>query len=340
MTDLLYRIFNRVIILSINGADYKISAPDCRLRYYAELHRQKILNDYKYDLPLLEDYIRFLIKMHLVDADYENKIKNMSDTIKRFKLQLFQVGPKIEQAKKIRKNLELMKKKINQYITDIEFYKRPTLEYFADTQKNKFILINTVYNKQEELVFNQIELNTSLLNIIIDKLNQEDISSSSFREIARSDDWRAYWNVDKNNVFGIPPLEYSEDQKVLCSFSRMYDNMFEHPECPEENVINDDDLTDGWFLFQREKNTKDKKQEFLSHIDDRFTEVFSSAENQDEANSIYSINNQDGDRILRERAAVLKQKEEVRDLDFKDVQLDFIETKSKTESAFMKNIGG
>ena len=72
-----------------------------------------------------------------------------------------------------------------------------------------------------------------MLNKIIEQLNSADISPEQFRDIVRSYSWRTYWIANKENIFGIPAIEYSEDQKTLISYSNMYDNILEHPECPD-----------------------------------------------------------------------------------------------------------
>ena len=41
-------------------------------------------------------------------------------------------------------------------------------------------------------------------------------------------------------------------------YSKLYDGAYEHPECPEDSVIQDDDMFDGWMIFQRRKREKSK----------------------------------------------------------------------------------
>lgn len=333
--NILYRIFSRIIIININGKEYIVKAPTAILRYQAEIYKQKVIEDYKYELPRLEFYEQYLIRAGFIERDYETKIKNMNDTIRRFKLELYQCGPRIEQEKKVRKNLEVMKKKLYDYCVDVDTYKKPSVEYFAEDLKNKYLLTQTTFY-DDKLIFNLEDLDVGLLNCIVEKLNEEDVSIEKFRELARTEPWRNYWNVNKQNVFGISSINYSEEQKILCNFSRFYDSIFEHSDCPDDNVIEDCDKIDGWMIFQHEKNKKDRKPVLGSNIPEKFQEVYINAKSQQEANKIYAENSQDSKRILKERAAVLKGKEEVKDIQFVDTKLTILEERSKQESALMK----
>ena len=72
--------------------------------------------------------------------------------------------------------------------------------------------------------------------------------------------WRGYWNADKTNIFDKCTTELTDEQRALLNISRMYDNIYEHPECPDDKIIEDDDALDGWMILQKRKNDKDKKK--------------------------------------------------------------------------------
>ena len=331
---ILYRVFNKIIIIELDSKQYTIKAPTALLRYQAEIYKQKIINEYKYELPHLDTYELFLISKQFIDNDYESKIDNMSKSIKRLKVDLYKCGPLIEREKQVRQSLIGMKNKLNTYISNLETMRRPTLEYFSESLKNKFILIKTIFYN-DRLLFNSDDLNLNLLNRVIDHLNEQDVGGAEFREIARTTPWQDYWRCNKGDLFGTPSIEYSEDQKILCSLSRMYDSVWEHPESPPENIIEDDDKLDGFLIYHSEKNQQDKKKE-ISNLDDKYTEVYLPAKNMDEAASIYAANSEYGKRVLRDRAKVLKQNSEVSDIMYKDVQLDVLEKTSAQESQLMR----
>lgn len=320
------------MIISIDNIDYMVYSPDMGLKYRAEIYKQRLIEDYKYHLPLLEDYNRFLIQQNILDIDYQSKINNMTDALRKLKKDLYLVGPLIEKEKNIRKSLVAVKENLYSYLGEIDLLRRPTLEYFTENLKNKFILINSI-KVNDNYIFNDENIDIVLLTSLIEKINEQDIRDSQFRELARTNPWQDYWRSNKYNLFGISASEYSEDQKTLCSLSRMYDNVWEHPECPSEDVISDDDKLDGFLIYQSEKNKQDKPKYGLTNLSDKYDEVYITASSQEEANSIYSQNSPEAVRMLKQRAHVLKGKEEVKDIDFVDRRMDLLAQMSAAETA-------
>ena len=70
------------------------------------------------------------------------------------------------------------------------------------------------------------------------------ISGETYRQIARNDPWRSMWANGKkqSEVFGRGAVELTKDQLALCSYSGMYDSVYESPDSPDEKIIDDDEL--------------------------------------------------------------------------------------------------
>ena len=91
------------------------------------------------------------------------------------------------------------------------------------------------------------------------------IEEAQYRELARNNPWRSYWSSEKTarGVFGVCAAETTTEQRTIMMFSSMYDSVYESGEAPEDNVIEDDDMLDGWFLIQKQKREQEKaKSEF------------------------------------------------------------------------------
>lgn len=338
MEDLLYRILSRQVRLNIDGLEYIIKSPDVDLKYRAELYKKDLYYKYRFELPHLENYNRYLIANNFIEADFENKISNMNKTIKKFKVELFLTGAKIETEKRVKEKLSQMRKNLNSYYSNLELYQKNCLEYFVNSLKNKYLLINTTW-LDNKLVFDPNKLDLNLLTEIISELNKKDISSSEFRDLALSDDWRSYYLSNQSNIFGVAGIDLSEEQKILCGYTRMYQNALEHPDCPPEEIIRNHDKFDGWMIHEQEKSKNAQKEKNVTELDPKFQEVYKMAETQEEANAIYNVNTQDGVRILKERAQVLKTKDEVKDKEFRDVKLDILSKSSQAQSGHFQNIG-
>tara|TARA_Y100000385_G_C12898582_1_gene553184 strand:+ start:82 stop:555 length:474 start_codon:yes stop_codon:yes gene_type:complete len=105
------------------------------------------------------------------------------------------------------------------------------------------------------------------------------------------------WNTGKkiSGVFEKPSSELSKDQVALCSYSSMYDNVYESSEAPSDKVIEDDDCLDGWFIHQRREYEKQKKQRETDELIKNpkianSQEIFLMAKDQEEANKIFDVN--------------------------------------------------
>jgi hypothetical protein len=156
------------------------------------------------------------------------------------------------------------------------------------------------------------------------------LNESELREIARNEPWRLSWTLREQQVIFANEAgrQLTNDQKGLLIWSRMYDNIQESMDCPTEDVINDDDMLDGWFLVQKKKQESEKakselesrtKNEKIANAD----EVMVVADSQKEADKIHSMNSYGSEMIRKQRIAQVRAKGGVKsDLEFRDVQLD------------------
>ena len=143
---------------------------------------------------------------------------------------------------------------------------------------------------------------------LLEKYNQKSITPSDYRKIARSDPWRSMWiaSTKREGVFEGVPSEYNTPQLYLCSFSAMYDNVYQHPDSPDDKIIEDDTCLDGWFISEKRKREKEKKQKAADDLLSNpkianSQEVMLMADNQQKAKDILSLNNEHGRAVIEAR---------------------------------------
>jgi hypothetical protein len=108
----------------------------------------------------------------------------------------------------------------------------------------------------------------------------------------------------------------------------MYDSVYEHPESPNDKIIEDDDCLDGWFIDQRRKNEKIKKENEINGMlgNEKIAkagEVFIVAGSREEADAIHGINSPQSEANRKNRLNLIKEKGVVSsDLEFSDVRRD------------------
>lgn len=180
--------------------------------------------------------------------------------------------------------------------------------------------------KVEEFLKRCTYYNDNLCNI--EEFKIETLSSKYYkslheekiiRELSRSEPWRSLWTLRDSSgyqLFNNTDRELSPDQRNILVWSRMYDNVHESPDCPSNEVIEDDEMLDGWFLIQSDKR-KDSIME--SELENKLSnqkianspEVFLMADNQEDAIRIDSMNSQHARTIKRQRFNQIKQQGKV-----------------------------
>ena len=100
------------------------------------------------------------------------------------------------------------------------------------------------------------------------------------------------------------------DQKNLLAWSTMYDNIYESPDAPSEDVINDDDLLDGWTILQKKKREREKAQaELEAKMGDKAQgagEIFLMAGSKNDAERIETMNDVNATMTKKERLHTIR----------------------------------
>ena len=105
----------------------------------------------------------------------------------------------------------------------------------------------------------------------------------------------------------------------------MYDKIYEHPESPSEEIINDDDALDGWMIFNQEEIKKQKKEKgvdsMMSEKVRNSSEVFLMAGNdKEQAKDILDLNSKTGLQKIKARFDATKDGNVVPDSELPDVR--------------------
>lgn len=321
---LLYRIFCGYVIFYVNNDKYILRSATVELKYEAQLLYNNIINDEKYNDWIREDSLdSLLIYLNLWTKDTNMIIKDLEKKIDNTKAEYYTSFKLTDKKKNAKKNLDNYKKQLNAILSKKEELYSNTLEGYANSIKNEYIITNSLY-KNNNLVFDnsQSSHNYLLFNTILSELNKYSINIIDFKKLSRSHIWRSYWNIKKNNIF---QNELSDDQRTLIGISQMYDRVYEHPECPSDEIIEDDDALDGWMIVQKRKVEKDKKQHQIDNLNPKLKnaqEVFLFPGNQEEAQEIIGLNTIEGLSRMKSKIAHVNQFGLTEESKLPDVQID------------------
>lgn len=314
----IYRIITGHYFIIIDGKTYKVVSPRLSIKQEAHSVYMAVLQQYKFDnaswLTEKEKYT-VLYKNELWNEAKEKELQAFSKRLEDMKIELYLKYLDIPMRKKIKSSIETGKREIQKMLNSKISLDHMTLESYATNIKNEHIISNTVYNMDGSKVFDKQNMDSDLLEIFIKEISENTIDMTTLREIARSDLWKSYWDAAKNNIFPPPAYEWTDEQRLLINLSKMYDSVREHPEAPDDDIINDDDALDGWILFNKRKAEKErKKSKVMDAIGGKYknaNEIFLVTNSEEESREVYSLNDPETMAQIKTMAVLAQEKGEV-----------------------------
>jgi hypothetical protein len=327
----LSRILSGFYLFLHKNNRYKLKYPTINVKYEASLYTQEEYTNSRFNEWIMdEDILSTLIMLNIWNPIKEKELNDSSNKIDDLKVDLFKNCLNPTKVKSIKKQIASSKKRQNYLYSVRHSFDHLTSSGYAEMLKNQYILINSLYDNNNNLVFKNMEsVDFSLFNSLSSIIYNNVIPIDVFRLIARSESWRNYWSANKDYIFDKPTLEWSDEQKTLVIITKMYDNAYEHPECPSDKVIEDDDMFDGWMISQKRDSEKEKKkkttEKMLGDKLNKAGEVFLVAGSTEEAKDIYDLNDPAARSTIIEREnVILNSKTEINVTDLPDVQRDIM----------------
>lgn len=324
---LLYRILYGKLIFYYSRDRYELRPADFSLKYEAQIIYDNIINEEKYNEWIREeDAVQFLIGLGLWTKDTTTIISDIEKKIDNTKVELYKSSMIKDKQKEIRKKLNNYKDQLNKIMGHKSDFLSNTLEGYANAIKNEYIICNTLYKNGKRAFKNtssENENSYSYFNIVVNEINKHSISIEQYKEIARSQLWKSYWTYNKNDIFHCSINDLTEDQKTLVNISRMYDSVYEHPESPNDSVIEDDDMLDGWMILQKRKSDQSKNQNKIDTLNPKLKnaqEVFIMTNDKESYEEVMSLNSEESKHRLKEKVNYLNQHGAVSDSSLPDVR--------------------
>lgn len=293
------------------------------------LHGEEIFlekfNEFQKEGILTEDEIEeWMIDKKLWTTEQEESIAKTKKDIETLKVQIYEQRSHVRQREGLRRYLRAAETVLAKLQSEKSELKSRTCENMAFEAKTLAVFERCCYVGKELLDFEYVDLNSLYIQYNLQNLKEADL-----RELARNDPWRLHWTLkDHNNLFANEPdRELTNDQKGILIWSNMYDNIQESMDCPTEDVIEDDDMLDGWFIVQRKKQQANKaqselesrtKNEKIANSD----EIMIVTDSNQEIENIHGMNNHHGEIVRRERMAQIKRAGKLKDDKFNDRQLE------------------
>lgn len=297
---LLYRIISGIYYINVADITYKVISPNLLTKQKAHQVYLDILNSNKFDMKcwLKKAQADKILEVNGVwNSDKEKELKKLEDRLEELKVDLYKKFQYVKRRTRIKKSISNLLDDIRSMKEQKHSMDHLTLEYYAETVKNENIICSTIF-LEDKLAFDLDKTDTNLLTGILEEIKSKKVDIDDIRSLARHEIWQNYWGPAKENVFPLPVCNWTDEQRSLVSLSRMYDSVRESPECPSDDIIQDDDALDGWFIFQRKEREKEKKRnKVMDSVGDKYKdagEIFLVTDSVEEARDIYELNDAQG----------------------------------------------
>jgi hypothetical protein len=324
----LYRILQGRLRLTLGDLVLYVYEPTLELLEESyDVYDEAYKKAYFRGVYIKKELIEILVDNDLWSPFDDREADNIEKKIEDLKVEAFKSFFSSKKLRGIRANIRSMERNLYKYKSKKMALDHTSCEGVALFSKSVWLISQTTKLKDGS----HYNWKNFPISVIMDHYSSEQISPEVFRSIARKDPWRSMWLNGKkhSNLLGKPSCRFTKDQLNLCSYSSMYDNVYESPDSPNAKIIEDDDCLDGWFIVQRRKYEKDKKQQ---EVDSMITnpkiansqEVFVVTPDSEAAQEIYNLNDVAARSTIRNRQSLIKEAdgEQISFTEFQDVRQD------------------
>lgn len=332
INSIIDRIINKKIYFTYNDSIYYYQFPDSNLKLQSSLLYEEYFEKFKFDNVLLEeDLDQYLLEYNIADSSLKKFLDQNHKKLENLKVEYYENFYKDSSKKQLKKKINSTINSISQTESRLHYLDRLTIENICLTIQNEYLFANGIYDSTNCLIFNYDNINTidqKLFSIFSQIISEKFLNADEFKTIARSHQWQSIWSIKNHPIFPGPVCDWSEEQKTLAHVSQSYDNIYQHPECPEEEIINDNYALDGWSILQNRKIKEEKKQKGVDNILSKHKnaqEIFMVAETQQDLNSIMSLNSGFGISKIQNRVSATKESgRAIKESELPDVKSDIM----------------
>lgn len=322
--SLLYRIIQGRLRLPFLGPDVYLYEPDIDiLEESYDIYKEAYDEAYFNGTYIKEELKEILFYNEMWSPEDDDKAKESESEIERLKVHAYENYYNVPLLKNTKLGIRLQEDNYRKYKSRFHSLDHISCEGVASLAKSIWIISKTIKNKDGK----KIDTKDLPLTKIMEYYNGKAIKTSEHRYIARNDPFRGMWMIGKKqaNIFGRSSIDMTHDQLSICQYASMYDNVHESPESPHEDVINDDDCLDGWFIVQRREHEKNKNKRDMEKLlgNSKIAnsqEIYLMAGDKHTANKIHDMNNQVGKNIIQARNAQIESSQNLKHTDLMDVK--------------------
>jgi len=319
------RIRSGIYMVKDQGITLKILQPTFEQQFefeqiYQEAYEQAIEDEFMTEEQMFE----WAKEKNFWNDEDEAKVEGLKKDIERLKVEIFNARNNESFRERIRLYIRAGEKQLIECISKKNSFYENTCEAIASAEKSFAFIKNCTFLGNELYKFDTVSCDTIWYLYCLEILNEKKI-----RELARNEPWRTLWLLNASNaikLFNNNSRDLSLDQRAILIWSKTYDNIYESMECPNDDVINDDDMIDGWFIIQRQKRDKQRAEsEFDANTKNEkiknSSEIFVMANSKKDAQRIDGMNDIGGKIVKKQREELIKQNSGASQNEFQDEKI-------------------
>jgi len=263
---------------------------------------------YSDDVMDEEEVLDWMRAKGLWSYEDEQRVEGLEKDIENLKVGIYQARNNENRREHIRLGIRSGEEQMAQMLLKKNQYRENTCEGIAENAKWDWIVKNcTTLNEKK------FDFESASVEYVLSCFRESMLPESKIRELAQNEPWRCLWVVKENSGTSLfyNHGELTLNQKNMIIWSKMYDNIQESMDCPNDDVIQDHDMLDGWFVLQRKKREKERAEsEFEGSTSSEkiknSSEIFVMAETGGDKDRVELMNDIGGQMTIRQRESVMK----------------------------------
>jgi hypothetical protein len=265
-----------------------------------------------------EELIGVLKKTGVFTDEDEAKIEGLPKEIENLKVKMFQNLMRSSTRENLRKHLRLAEKQLKETMEKKLEHDIVTCEGYSSFSRGCWLVDNCTRLE------NGSKFDWSCVNFLMVMSNYYNTqpTEKEIRELAKQDPFRTHWGASKEKIFKNYGMELTDSQLGLILWSKLYDGIHENPDCPSDDVIQDDDLLDGWLIYDRRKRETEKNKNSAEQHDMDADEIFIPIETSEDQSRVDSLNDPTSQMVVKQRHNQIQETGAIKHGELNDVKRD------------------
>jgi hypothetical protein len=257
-----------------------------------------------------EDMLQVMIDSELWSSEEENELQSIPTRLDTLKVDMYHKYSKFKSSRmeQSRRMLARLRKRQDELSRRRHAYDLYTQTGLAHIFKLQYLISRNTMDENNQSIDLESEPEW-MTRAMIEQYSSNRPDDASIRKLSQDGHWRMIWSSGKQegSIFGVPSIHLTDEQQILIAWSKMYDNINEHTSPPVKEVIEDDDLLDGWIITEQKNREKEQRENSGAQTGKNGAqEVYVPVDTAKDAKRVEAMNDPTMAFIKRQRMAALK----------------------------------